>query len=251
MIPISFTKTDNQLSSSEPQVKKKALYSQLAATYYLPPKNSKGVSQKYLEKVKEGSVFRVEIIELNKFLSDLKPNQLLKADFTCRYQAYYKIDRLLQEMSKPGLGFEPNLIPDGDWLYRVARFVDPSNVCGLFQVSLSAVPTTDQASFRIELGKRAVEHNLLICSRLDELKEVRAAIRELELSHQRFRSRKAELSHLSDYGRQLTEQVEEDKREMERNLTNTTVLVYSRGMKVSSQEAIETTDSKRQEICER
>jgi hypothetical protein len=71
-----------------------------------------------------------------------------------------------------------------------------------------------------------MENDLFISSGLDEDKEVREAIRELELSHQRFVSRKAELDNLVIYGRQLTQQVEYDKSEMMMKLISTTLLVY-------------------------
>lgn len=143
-----------------------------------------------------GLVFRVEILELSKFLAGLAPNQLVKASFTCKWEVYTKIDRLLQEQGLPGLGFERGLTPDGDWLYKVARWVDPFNVCCLFRVALRQITKGDTDSYRIELGKRAIEHDMLITSRLDEVEEVRAAVEELQLCHQRFSSRNAELNHL-------------------------------------------------------
>lgn len=251
MIPNRANTTNNRRQFSTNTITKKAMYSRLAETYYLPPLLSTGVNRKYLEKVEEGTVFRVEIIVLNKFLAELRPNQVRNSTFTCKFQAYSKVDRLLREMGKKGLGFDEGLVPDGEWLYKVARFIDPWNVCLLFKAFLEPAPKTNVDSFKIELAKRDIENDLFISSGLDEDKEVRAAIRELELSHQRFVSRKAELDNLVIYGRQLTQQVEEDKSEMMMKLTSTTMLVYCRGQKVSGEVAMSRADPKEQELYQR
>ena len=250
MILIRDKKTNYEKPATN-TITKKAMYSRLSETYYLPPLLSTGVNKKYLGKVQEGNVFRVEIIVLNKFLAELKPNQVRKSLFTCKFQAYSKVDRLLREIGKPGLGFDKGLVPDGEWLYKVARFIDPWNVCLLFKAFLQPVPKTNIDSFMIELAKRGIENDLLISSGLDEDKEVREAIRELELSHHRFASRKAELDNMVIYGRQLTKQVEEDKSEMMMKLTSTTLLVYCRGERVSGEVAMSRVDPKEQELYQR
>ena len=56
----------------------------------------------------------MEIILLNKFLAELKPNQVRKPLFTCKFEAYSKLDRLLRDLGKPGLGFDTGLVPDGE-----------------------------------------------------------------------------------------------------------------------------------------
>ena len=88
MILIRVKKTNYEKPFSTNTITKKAMYSRLAETYYLPPLLSTGVNRKYLEKVQEGKVFRVEIIVLNKFLAELKPNQVRKSLFKCKFQAY-------------------------------------------------------------------------------------------------------------------------------------------------------------------
>ena len=84
MFNISTSRTNARTNS---EITKKTLYIQLANKYFLPPKDGNGVSRKYLEKVQEGSVFRVNIIELNMFLAGLTAKQLLKNPFICRWQA--------------------------------------------------------------------------------------------------------------------------------------------------------------------
>ena len=58
---------------------KKTFYTQLSELYFLPPRDSTGVTQHYLDKVKQGSVFRVELKEINRFLAELIPRQLKRS----------------------------------------------------------------------------------------------------------------------------------------------------------------------------
>jgi hypothetical protein len=229
---------------------KKALYGRLAETFSLPPRDSKGVTVRWLKSVEEGTVFRVGVVELNKFLAGLVPSQLRKAAFTCKYVAHKKVDRLLAEMGKPGLGFEAGIVPDGTWLYKVARFVDPANVCGVFQVSLTQVPTVQVDSFRVELAKRAVETLVIKSSGLDRQAEVKTALDELAVLQKRQASRQAELDCLVVRGRQLEREVEEGNRAVQVRLMTATVLVYAAGEKKRPEEAMEGDEEKKREIHE-
>jgi hypothetical protein len=240
---------EEKIRTGWPQVgAKKALYARLADLFSLPPRDSKGVTLKYLERVEEGTVFRVEIIELNKFLAGLRPSQLRKAGFTCKYVALKKMDRLLAELGKPGLGFEPGIIPDGTWLYKIARFIDPANVCGIFEVALEEIPRTQVDSFKVELAKRAAEDYLITSSGLNKATGVKAALEELTLLHRRQGSRQAELDSLIEHGRRLEVEVRESERLLQARLVSATVLVQAAGEKKSPEEAMEENEGKRKEI---
>jgi hypothetical protein len=110
---------------------------------------------------------------------------------------------------------------------------------------------TDVDSFKVDHNKRAIEHDLLISSGLDEAKVVRTAIEQLVWSHKQFANSKAELDNLSIYVKQLTGLVEQNKEEMGRQLMSTAMLVYCAGEKVSGDEAIAVNDGRKKEIYER
>jgi hypothetical protein len=247
MIGINAKQSKPKLTS----VPKKTQYAILADTYFLPPVRSTGLSKKYLDKVEQGSVFRVQNSEIQMFLAGLKPSHMTRAAFTSKSVAYSKIDRLLRECGEPGLGFEEGLLPDGDWLYKVARFVDRANLAELFTTALPVPKPLDCDSAKIEACKRAVEQDLLIDSRLDDLECVQEVVAALQASQQRFMSRKIELEYLMVYGKQLTSQVEEDKREMEQRLVEATMTVYCAGEGKRPGEVLQEDSSKLQEVHKR
>lgn len=230
---------------------KKAQYAKLADTYFLPPERSTGLSKKYLDKVEQGMVFRVETSEIQMFLAGLKPSQLTRAAFTSKSLAYSKVDRLLQECGLPGLGFEEGLLPDGDWLYKVARFVDRANLGELFTAALPVPKPLACDSAKIEACKRAIEQDLLIDSRLDVVESVQEAVAALQASQQRYVSRKVELGYLMVYGKELATQVQEDKRDMEQRLAEATMTVYCAGEDKRPGEVLKENDPKLQELHKR
>ncbi len=151
-------------------------------------------------------------------------------------------------MGQPSLGFEKGLVPDGAWLYKVARFVDRCNVCGLFEKALEEVPTTDVNSYKVELAKRAAEKDVIISTGVDKAKGVQIALQQLVESQKRLVSRKAELDNITIYGHLLEKNVEEDKSEVNRRLTNVVLQIYAEGKKVAIEEALNTDDPKKKEL---
>lgn len=251
MVPIQFSKNSNMTQVRSDSVSKKALYLELASKYFLPPKDSKGVSVKYLKKVQAGLVFRVETMELNKFLAGLVLSQTVKTPFTSKFLAYSKIDRLLLESGRPGLGFEQGIMPDGEWLYRVARFVDRGNLAEIFESPVPLYPQLECDSSKIKAAKKAMERDLLTDSGVDKAETVQDSVAALKASWQKYVGRKAELENLLFYGKQLTRQVEADKREVEQLLIATTLAVYSVGMHQKPEEVLLETDPKLQELHKR
>jgi hypothetical protein len=232
-------------------VSKKTQYAILADTYFLPPVRSTGLSKKYLDMVEQGSVFRVQNSEIQMFLAGLKPSHMTRAPFTSKSVAYSKINRLLLECGEPGLGFEEGLLRNGEWLYKVARYVDRGNLAELFTTSLAVVKPLHCDSAKIEASKRVVEHDLLIDSRLDDLECVQEVVAAFQASQQRLVSRKIELEYLMVYGKQLTTQVEEDKRHMEQKLVEATMTVFCAGEGKRPGEVLQEDSSKLQEVHKR
>ena len=89
----------------------------LSADYFLPPRDSRGVSRTYLVSVYTHKYFRIGNIGLKKFMAELTPSQLKKAVFITKAETHYKVEQLLRETGKKELEFKSGLIPDGAWLY--------------------------------------------------------------------------------------------------------------------------------------
>lgn len=232
------------------QAKKRTLYSRLSEKYFLPPIRSAGVTKKYLEKVEAGSVARFEIVKVKRFLADLKPSQLKKALYTNKYIVNKKVNKLLQEMGQPGLGFSGVLVPDGKWLYTVARYVDPWNITSVFEVTLQDMPDTKTDSFHVEIAKRRAADNLIFTSGLNKIKAVKQSLASLELANCRLSSREAEIESLVEYGRRLELQMKEDKKNLEQQLGSSALLVYCEGEKKTIEEALKENDLMQKQVFE-
>lgn len=209
------------LAQADPQPRtsvKKPLYTRLAQEWYLPPMKSTGVTLEYLRKVDANQVFRVGVVELNRFLAECRPSQLRRLPFVDKELAYAKVNRLLLEHGPVGLGFEQGSWPDGEWLYRVGRFVDPGNVCQLFEEAAGELPDTQADSVRLELGKRRVQEELEAELGLRARPEVQQAIAELRIDKQRTKSREIEINGLVLYGQKLERLLEEDRMKVDRSL---------------------------------
>lgn len=230
---------------------KKKMYKSLAEQYFLPPRDSYGLTLQYLQKVQTGSVFRVETAVLHRFLAELKASELKRAVYTCKFEAYDKIDRLLRERDEPGLGFDSGLLPNGSWLYRVARYLDPSNVCGLFEVALQAEGNEGDAktdSERLQRAQRRAEKEVIGDTGLGKRPEIKSCLAELAQSHKRLVSLHAEHANHLSYGAVLEKRVREARAAVERELGISTVLVYQAGKGVSAEEASLSGDEKKREV---
>jgi hypothetical protein len=227
---------------------KKTLYSVLADEYFLPPRESRGVTKAYLDKVKDGMVFKVETLTLNRFLAELRPSHLKRSVYTCKFEAYSKIDKLLVEREALRLGFEEGQIPDGTWLYKVARYLDQANLCGLFEVALHPAGEGQTDSEWLYRAQRQAEKVLLTETGLGKRPEIKTCLTDLQQTYKRLISRQAELANLTIYGKLLEKQVETDRESMERQLASTSLVVYQAGKKVSVEEALQSRDDEKQGV---
>lgn len=227
---------------------KKILYSALADQYFLPPRDSRGVNKTYLDKVNADTVFRVEILTINRFLAELRPSQLKRSVYTCKFEAYAKVDKLLTETEVPLLGFEEGHVPDGTWLYKVARYLDQANLCGLFQVALRPVGDGQTNTDKMYKAQRQAEKVLLIDTTLGKRQEISSCIEDLQQTHKRLISRQAELAYTQVYAGLLEQQVKRDRLSVEQQLASTSLVVYQAGKRVSVEEALQTTDKEKQEV---
>ena len=67
-----FTGRITSETSARPRTSvKKPLYTRLAQEWYLPPMKSTGVTVEYLKKVDSDQVFRVGLVQLNRFLAEV------------------------------------------------------------------------------------------------------------------------------------------------------------------------------------
>ena len=83
---------------------------------------------------------------------------------------------------------------------------------------------------------------------LGKRSDINSCISDLAQSQKRFISRQAELANLSIYIRQLNEQIEKDKQNVELQLANTALVVYQAGRGVTTEEALGTGDEEKKRV---
>lgn len=131
---------------------KKELHTSLAHRFYLPPCHSKGVTREYLLKVHKDQVFRVPILELKHFEVELTTSQTKRIGLTNNSLLVRKLNALLLTRGQQELGFDeyesPDEVgkPDKTWLYRVARYIDKSNLLEFFEAPVNTEDFTNSAT---------------------------------------------------------------------------------------------------------
>lgn len=229
---------------------KKRLYSELAEKYFLPPRDSYGVTKKYLDKVSAGTVWRVELITMKRFMAEMRPSQMKRAVYTCKFETYIKIERVLMEKGEKSLGYETGLIPDGEWLYKVARYVDRSNVCGLFMMSLEGEGEGRSDSERVYRAQKRAEKMLMDDTGIGKREGVRSSVESLVQCCKRVVSREAEVANITLYLEVLERQLKNDRRVMENQLAGTALQMYQEGRGVSAEEALGKVDEEKKRVCD-
>ena len=149
---------DSVRSDEGPETKnldKKLLYEMIAQVYFIAPYGSKGMTRDYLLKVHNAKVYRIKYGELRHFEVDLTPQMTKKLGVVNNGLLVKKINILLKSRDLPELGFTQYEPPEQvnfdhkNWLYRIARYIDTSNLTEFYEKPVSPEPPLTQDSSHI------------------------------------------------------------------------------------------------------
>ena len=168
---------------------KRAFYTMVNKTYFLPPFSSRGMNREYLLKVHRGQAFRVIALDLRHFEVELTTEMNKRVGLLNNCFLVRKVNVLLTSRSQPELGFDEYDPPEEAWLYRVVRYLDPTNILEFFEA-----PVTQEPSF-VE-GKsntiQAVHHGRIIASkyffRLEQIRKDRKMWEQLKALSTNYRA---------------------------------------------------------------
>ena len=136
-------------------MEKKAVYEMLALQYFLPPYNSRGITREYLIQVHREEVFRVRNSQVKHFEVDLTPAMTKRIGVLNNGLLVRKINKLLETRNQRRLGFSefdpPDQVGSGEqvWLYRIARFIDETNLTEFFEARVTEEPPLSSKSSQI------------------------------------------------------------------------------------------------------
>jgi hypothetical protein len=115
------------------ELDKRKLYNMLSQQYFLPPFTTKGITRDYLIRVHRHQVYRVQLFELMHFEVELTTQMKTRIGLPNNSLLVRKLNRLLRSRNLPELGFDDYEPPEENWLYKIARFVDRTNVLQFFE----------------------------------------------------------------------------------------------------------------------
>lgn len=156
-------------------LEKRELFDMVAAIWFVPPYLSKGVTRDYLISVHRGQVFRVNANELKRFEVELTRETQKKVGTINNALLVKKLNILLTEKGEPNLGFNEFEIPESSWLYRVARFIDQTNLLEIFERAVRPEPPLSNHSrtcSRIYYGRMHASTYLFRSQRVREHKKL-------------------------------------------------------------------------------
>ena len=135
----------HQVNPDEPvelrELSKSKIYAQLASQWFLPQKDSRGVTRAYLVQVHRGDVFRVQRQVILEYESRLTAAENRKSTFYSVALLYDRLEAYLAEMQQRPLGFSLTNLPEEDWFSRILRYVDPYNVLEGFTIRVNGSPS--------------------------------------------------------------------------------------------------------------
>lgn len=199
-------------------ITKRALYKHLADKYYIPPRDSKGVSRLYLERVDKGACFRVELIQMKRFLAELTPSQTKRSLHSNKAEAYLKLTSILRELNLQPLGFDAQYMPDSEWLFNVLRYVDAINASGIFESELTPNSNVGCDSAVLLKAKKNAEQLEFTDTGFLKNKKNYDAIQNLAELQRRLVSRKAEVKMIMRDLESKNNNIQKDEQEINREL---------------------------------
>lgn len=170
---------------------KNELYELVIKTYMLPPVNSKGITREYLLQVKDGEVFRVTHRDHKEFEFGLEKEHQRKVGVVNNALLVRKLNLLLRMHGEKELGFTEYNLPDQGWLYKVARYIDRTNMLEFFaQPVMPEEPLHERSNVlaRIHHGRLYASKYLFRVEKARRNKKLWDAFEALSEKHRMLRS---------------------------------------------------------------
>jgi hypothetical protein len=131
------------------KLQKNELYDLVANDFLLPPCTSKGVTREYLLNVRNGKVFRVTNHEWKTFEYKLEKKHHRKSQLVNNPILVRKLNILLKSYGQHDLGFDEYNVPEQNWLFKMARYIDRTNLLEFFEEPVEREPAPTDTSSNI------------------------------------------------------------------------------------------------------
>lgn len=131
---------------------KKELFDMLAHNYFLPPYQSRGVTREWLLGVHRNKHYKVGVAAMKHFEVNLTPAMTKRVTTMSSGLLVRKLNLLLASRQEQDLGFvewdPPEQVGRHEkaWLYRMARYIDQTNLMEFFETSVIPEPAVTNKS---------------------------------------------------------------------------------------------------------
>lgn len=139
---------------------KSQLYAMISDRWLVPPQDSKGVNRRWLLAVHRGQAFRVEVATIMRFEVEVPRRLQKKTCFTNLADLVLKLNLLLVERGLLELQFSEHVVPDEGWLLRICRYLDQTNILGVFSDAIPDSLAPPSLSQRFLLAQQAAQRYL-------------------------------------------------------------------------------------------
>jgi hypothetical protein len=189
---------------------KNELYEIIAEEYLLPPVSSKSVTREYLLKVRNGEVFRITHNDYKNFEFTLNKSHSRKIGIINNALLVKKLNDLLEDREEPELGFTEYDLPEQNWLYKIARYIDKTNLLEFFESAPQAEPPLTDSSplvSRIYYGRLYAGQWLFRLDKIKKNKKLYDSFQALSEKHKYLNSYKINCNVLQEELKDLNKKI--------------------------------------------
>ena len=137
----------------EPQqyrsLSRKVIYENSMTGRLMPEFNSRIIKRHWLIGVEEGIYYSLNRVQILQFEALLTFEDKVRNSDLSICTVVEKIDQYLQHTGQLPLGYDDNCFPDEDYIFRLARYVDPANILRIFRRAVPGAPPANGAMARL------------------------------------------------------------------------------------------------------
>lgn len=131
------------------QLAKKTIFKMASLNKLMPDYKSRVVSRRWLIGTEDLHYFSLNKVEVLQFEALLNFEDKVRNHDQSMAIVVEKVNEFLINQGRLPLGYENNCYPDEEYMYRLARFVDPSNVLRIFKKAIPNAPRPGGAIGRV------------------------------------------------------------------------------------------------------
>jgi len=149
-----------------------------------------------------------------------------------------KVEVHLVENDLPPLGYAPHIMPEEQWLTKVARYLDRTNSSAIFLYPIPNAPAPNTLTQRMMRAKAACKEHLFGDPRIRNDKDVIADVESLWQAQKKFVNRRREVEALQAHLDACTAKLNRQNNIVSACLSRAAMTVYKLGTEDNDPESV-------------